>query len=126
MPVLKEHGPYIHPSWLPKLLVGIDMCEWKIWFQAHHDGRTWTKVASDFDQARYNLWHTDLMKRCAREYEQRGYSVTLESQNEFGIEINAATISGRPDILPTRDDELVIIDAKAAQRSQAHEIQVML
>ena len=103
MPALREHGPYIHPSWLPKLLVGMDMCEFKIWFQAHHDGRTWTKVASDFDLARYNLRHTDLLRRCAQEYIDRGYFVTLENQNEFRIEINGATVSGRMDLVATRD-----------------------
>ena len=126
MPALREHGPYIHPSWLPKLLVGMDMCEFKIWFQAHHDGRTWTKVASDFDLARYNLRHTDLLRRCAQEYIDRGYFVTLENQNEFRIPLAGATVSGRIDLVATRDDELVIIDVKAANPSQAHEIQVML
>ena len=126
MPALREHGPYIHPSWLPKLLVGMDMCEFKIWFQTHHDGRTWTKVASDFDLARYNLRHTDLLRRCAQEYIDRGYFVTLENQNEFRIPLAGATVSGRIDLVATRDDELVIIDVKAANPSQAHEIQVML
>ena len=126
MPALRENGPYIHPSWLPKLLVGMDMCEFKIWFQAHHDGRTWTKVASDFDLAKYNLRHTDLLRRCAQEYIDRGYFVTLENQNEFRIPLAGATVSGRIDLVATRDDELVIIDVKAANPSQAHEIQVML
>ena len=33
MPALRENGPYIYPTWLPKLLAGLDWCEWKIWFQ---------------------------------------------------------------------------------------------
>ncbi|MCY4365167.1 MAG: PD-(D/E)XK nuclease family protein [Chloroflexi bacterium] len=126
MPVLREHGPYIHPSWLPRLLIGMDHCEHKIWFQAHHDGRTWTRVASDFNSVTYNLQHTDLMKRCAQEYEERGYSVTLESQNEFRISLAGATVSGRMDLVATRDQDLVIIDAKAAKPSEAHAVQVML
>ena len=126
MPALRENGPYIHPSWLPRLLIGMDHCEHKVWFQAHQDGRTWTKVASDFDSVAYNLRHTDLMKRCAREYEERGYTVTLESQNEFRIHLAGATISARMDLVATRDQELVIIDAKAAKPSEAHVVQVML
>ena len=126
MPALREHGPYIHPSWLPKLLVGMDMCQFKIWFQSHHDGRTWTKLESDFDLARYNLRHTELLRQCAQEYLDRGYLVTVERQNEFRLQLAGAIISGRADVLATRDDQLVIIDAKAAQPSQAHEIQVML
>ena len=126
MPALGENGPYIHPSWLPKLLVGMDMCEFKIWFQAHHDGRTWTKVASDSDLAKYNLRHTDLLRRYAQEYIDRGYFVTLENQNEFRIPLAGATVSGRMDLVATRDDKRVIFNVKAANPSQAHEIQVIL
>jgi len=126
MPALRENGPYIHPSWLPRLLIGIDHCEYKAWFQAHHDGRTWTKRASNFDSVAYNLRHTDLMKRCAREYEERGYTVTLETQNEFRLHLAGPTVSGRMDLVATRDQDLVIIDAKAAKPSEAHVVQVML
>ena len=126
MPALRTTGPYIHPSWLPRLLVGMDHCEHKVRFQAHHDDRTWTKVASDFDSVAYNLRHTDLMKRCAREYEERGYRVTLESLNSFWLSRAGATISGRIDLVATRDQELLIIDAKAAKPSEAHVVQVML
>ena len=126
MPELRENGPYIHPSWLPRLLIGMDHCEYKIWFQAHHYGRTWTKVASDLDSVAYNLRNTDLMKRCATEYDERGYTVTLENQNEFRIQLAGATVSGPMDVVATRDQELVIIDAKAARPSEAYAVQVML
>ena len=79
-----------------------------------------------FDLARYNLRHTELLRQCAQEYLERGYLVTVERQNEFWIHLAGATISGRADVLATRDDQLVIIDTKAARPSQAHEIQVML
>ena len=126
MPALRESGPFIYPSWIPRLLIGVDHCEFKIWFQSHHDGSTWTRVASNFDSVAYNLRHTDLMKRCARQYEERGYKVTLETQNEFRLHLAGATISGRMDLVATRGDEMVIIDAKAAQPSEAHAVQVML
>ena len=32
MPQLRESGPYIYPTWLTKLIAGLDRCEWKIWF----------------------------------------------------------------------------------------------
>ena len=126
MPALRENGPYIHPSWLPRLLIGMDHCEHRVWFQSHHDSKTWTRLASDFDSVAYNLRHTDLMKRCAQKYEDRGYTVTLENQNEFRIFLAGATVSGRMDLVATRDQELVIIDAKAAKPSEAHVVQVML
>ena len=126
MATLRESGPYIYPTWLPKLLAGLDSCEWKIWFQVHHDGRSWDKLPNDFDLTRYNLEHTELVRLCTEEYEQRGFTVSVERQNDFRLQLGGATITGRPDIVAWRDDEAVIVDAKAAKPNPSHEIQVML
>ena len=126
MPALRDVGPYIHPSWLPRILFGMDRCEWEAWFQAHHDGRTWQKLDSGLNQVRYNIIHTEIIRRCAEELELRGFAVAVEHQNDFKVTLQGATISGRPDRVATRNDEAVIVDAKAAQCGQAHEIQVML
>ena len=126
MPQLREGGPYVRPSWLPKLLAGLDSCEWKIWFQVHHDGRSWGKVDSDFDLTRYNIEHTEPLRLCTEEYEQRGFTVTVERQNEFKMYAGQATISGRPDLVALRSGEAVIVDDKAAKPNASHEIQVML
>ena len=61
--------------------------------------------------------HTELLRLCAQEYAERGYLVTLERQNEFRLQLAGATVSGRIDLVATRDEELVIIDAKAAHPS---------
>ena len=66
------------------------------------------------------------MRLCTDEYEQRGFTVTVERQNDFRLQLGGATISGRPDIVAWRDDEAVIVDAKAAKPNPSHEIQVML
>ena len=42
------------------------------------------------------------------------------------ITVSGATVSGRIDLVATRDQELVIIDAKAARPSEVHSAQVML
>ena len=123
---LREGGPYIYPTWLPKLLADLDSCEWKIWFQVHHDGKSWDKLASDFNLTRYNIEHTDLVRLCTEEYEQRGFTVSVERQNDFRLQLSGATISGRPDIVAWRDDQAVIVAAKAATPKPSHEIQVML
>ena len=126
MATLRDGGPYIYTTWLPKLLAGLDSCEWKIWFQVHHDGRSWDKLPSDFDLTRYNLEHTELVRLYTEEYEQRGFTVSVERQNDFRLQVDGATISGRPDIVAWRDDEAVIVDAKTAKPNPSHEIQVML
>ena len=126
MPKLRDCGPYIHPSWLPRLLVGVDRCEWKIWFQAQHDGRSWTRIERDFDQVKFNIRHTELMRRCTEKLEALGFDVALGYHNEFRVRLQGATISGRPDLIAVLGGEALIVDAKAAQPSQAHQVQVML
>ena len=118
--------PTSGPPWLPKLWAGLNRCEWKIWFQVQHDGNSWEKVESDFDLTRYNIEHTELLRLCTEEYEQRGFTVTVERQNDFKVYAGQATISGRLDLVALRDDEAVIVDAKAAKPNPSHEIQVML
>ena len=122
MPALRKTGPYIYPTWLPKLLAGLDSCEWKIWFQVHHDGKSWDKLPSDFNLTRYNLEHTELVRFCTEEYEQRGFTVTVEAQKQFELFLENGTISGKSDIVAWRDDEAVIVDAKAAKPNPSQEI----
>ena len=112
MLVLRDGGPYIHPSWLPRPLVGMDRCEWK----------AWTRIESDFNQVKYNIAHTELMRRCTDELEAQGFDVAVEYQNEFRLRLQGATISGRPDLVGIRGDEALIVDT---QPSQAHWAQVM-
>ena len=92
----------------------MDRCEWKAWFQAHHDGRTWTRIDSGLNQVKYNIAHTELMRRCTDGLEERGFDVAVEHQNEFRLKLQGATISGRPDLVAARGDEALIVDAKAA------------
>ena len=120
-PVPTSTLPGYPSSWLDS-----DRCEWKIWFQVHHDSRSWDKLPSDFDLTRYNLEHTELVCLCTEEYEQRGFTVSVERQNGFRLKLAGATISGRLDIVAWRDNEAVIVDAKAAKPNPSHEIQVML
>ena len=126
MPALPDSGPYIYPTWLPKLLAGLDRCEWKVWFQVQHDGKTWQKLDSGFNLTRYNIEHTELLRLCTEEYEGRGFTVTVERQNDFRLNLEGATISGRPDLVASRDEETIIVDVKAAKPNPSHEIQVML
>ena len=69
MPELQEKGPYIYPTWLPKLLAGLDRCEWKVWFQVQHGSKSWEKLNSDFNLTRYNIEHTELLRLCTDDYQ---------------------------------------------------------
>ena len=67
-----------------------------------------------------------MLRLCTKEYEAWGFSVTVERQNDFRLNRDWVTISGRPDLVTSRDDETIIVDVKAAKPNPGHEIQVML
>ena len=62
MPKLRANGPYIWPTWLTALLAGESSCEWRAWFHAQHDGRSWVKIQ---DGNNFNL------TQCYRRVENR-------------------------------------------------------
>ena len=41
VPAIPRDHPYIWATWLPRLLVGDNSCEWAIWFKAHY--QKWTR-----------------------------------------------------------------------------------
>ncbi len=51
MAQLRSTGPYVWVTWLLKLLAGESSCEWASWFKAQHEGWSWSRMPSDFDQA---------------------------------------------------------------------------
>ena len=67
-----------------------------------------------------------MLRLCTKAYEARGFSVTVERQNDFRLNRDWVTISGRPDLVTSRDNETIIVDVKAAKPNPGHEIQVML
>ncbi len=126
MAVLRAAGPYVWISWISKLLVGENSCEWGAWFKAQHEGSSWDKVPSDFDQVQWLLKHVELVEQTRRYYERQGYLVTLDSQNSFVLRGHSAVLAGRPDLVAARDDEIVVVDVKTGQPNPANTVQVML
>ncbi len=61
MPVLRKDGPYIWTTWLSKLLVGDNSCEWASWFKTQFDGKSWTKAEQVNNLTRWQIGHTDLL-----------------------------------------------------------------
>ena len=55
MPVVRD-GPYIWVTWLTKLMVGENSCEWAAWFKSHFQG--YDKVPNDFDVTAWQMAHT--------------------------------------------------------------------
>lgn len=126
MAQLRSDGPYIWATWLSGLLVGDRSCEWASWFRAHHEGRSWHKVPSDFSQAAWLSAHADAVRFHRERWIKLGYHVTQEDQNQFVLSGRRATLAGKPDLIATRGPEGVIVDVKTGKPSPAHMAQVMI
>ena len=115
-----SRGPYIWATTLAKLLTGENSCEWSGWFKANHEN--WAKPLSDFDQAKWMLEHTALVNRERELREQMGYTVLTENQNLFRLRGTSATISGKPDLIAEKGNDVMVIDAKTGKPSPAHRV----
>lgn len=124
----RRESPYIWVTWLSKLLVGDNSCEWSSWFKAQHEGRSWKKVVraqDSFDLSQWMLDHTDAVNRCRQEWVSRNYKTFTEGQNAFQLQGRSATLGGKPDLIAIGDSN-VILDVKTGSPSNAHIAQVMI
>ena len=126
MAQLRRTGPYIWVTWLTRLLAGEASCEWAAWFRAQHEGWSWSRTPSDFDQSQWLMNHTAQLNQRREEWERQGYTVFTEGQNGFNLRGSTATLAGKPDLIAKRRDDATIIDVKTGRPNPSHSIQVML
>ena len=84
-------------------------------------------MPSDFDSAKWNAEHTDLVNSLIEELEELGCELFIERQNSFRVESASSgmVVSGKPDVIARfPDGRTVIYDAKTGHQSPAHIIQV--
>ena len=126
MAQIRANGPYIWVTWLPKLLSGLNSCEWASWFKAQHYSDSWARMPSDFELSKWLTAHTALLNESRVTWERKGYSVLTEGQNHFNLRGNSAVLAGKPDLVARKGDEVKVIDAKTGRPSPADAIQVVL
>ena len=126
MAQLRANGPYIWVTWLPKLLSGLNSCEWASWFKAQHYSDSWARMPSDFDLSKWLTAHTALLNESRVTWERKGYSALTEGQNHFNLRGNSAVLAGKPDLVARKGDGVKIIDAKTGRPSPADALQVMI
>lgn len=125
MPELRA-APYIWVTWLTKLLVGENSCEWAAWFRSHFESWSHEKVPGTFDATTWQLNHTALLNRVRSQLEQEGKTVFTENQNSFTLRGSSATLGGKPDLISSSGKTGTIYDAKTGRPSPSHHIQVMV
>ena len=113
-------------TWLPRLLSGESSCEWASWFKAQHEGSSWSRMSSDFDQTGWLLNHTALLNEQRQRWEQQGHAVLTEGQNSFNLRGSSAVLAGKPDLVARRRDQITVIDAKTGRPSPAHTAQMLI
>jgi hypothetical protein len=122
--VLREN-PYVHISWLARLLAGDSHCLWAGWFRAHY--REYDRALPLFDRVAWQLDHTALLRSTVAELEAEGYQVLIERQNDLRVKGSGGiTVHGTPDLLGLRDGAGLVVDTKVGKPRQWHQVQVML
>ena len=122
--VISRAKPYIWATWLPRLLIGENSCEWAVWFKAHY--QDWARPPSEFNQTEWMLNHTALLNKRKANWKHGGFDVNIEGQNSFQLRGRSATLAGQPDLITQRDGQAVIVDVKTGQDSASHVVQVMI
>ena len=118
---------YLYVTWISRYLTGDKSCFWACWFKGNFQG--YEKMPSDFDSARWNMEHTDLLNELVAELEEQGCELFIERQNSFRVESSrsGAVIGGKPDLIAVfPDGRTVLYDAKTGHESASHVVQVQL
>ena len=119
----KRDKPYIWVTWLTKLLVGDNSCEWAAWFKGHFTN--FVRAPDDFDSATWQMNHTVLLNEVRDRLRDEGHTVFIEKQNKFTLRGSSATLGGKPDLIALSGDRGVIYDVKTGQPTASDHVQVM-
>ena len=117
--------PYVWTTWITKLLSGDSECVWASWFKARFK---YEKGADDrgFDLAAWTADHNAMVRELADEMRKDGWTVTVESENEFKLEGKAATLSGKPDIVARNKRVVRVVDCKTGKQRSSDWWQVLI
>lgn len=114
---------FIHPSWLAKALAGDRHCDYSLHLQANYKI---PKTDRDFDLLAYKSKHQAAIERTVKPLISQGYQVHIENANSFWVNSGNAVISGTPDIIAIKGDDVIIIDNKTGKPRACDQEQVKL
>ena len=78
---ISRPSPFFWVTWLTKLLVGENSCEWAAWFKGHY--QKYEKIPNGFDLTSWQMNHTALVNQIRSQLEEAGKPVFAENQNAF-------------------------------------------
>ncbi|MFQ4136315.1 PD-(D/E)XK nuclease family protein [Nodosilinea sp. PGN35] len=114
----------LHPATLAKHVAGDRQCRYAL----HGQTCYWLpKPPSDFDAEGYRLRHQAALALYAEQLRQEGFIVYTEDSNECRMRSKAGvSISGKPDIIAIRGDEVLIVDIKTGRPAAKDIAQVQI
>lgn len=115
--------PYIWVTWLSGLLGG-QQCLWSGWFKAHFQYDKFEQNAQQLVE--WNRDHTALMRARRAQLEAEGWQVSVEDQNSFKFEGEAAVVAGKPDIIARVPGHAHFIDGKTGRQRESDTWQVLI
>ena len=107
-------SPYIWVTWLTKLMVGENSCEYAAWFKSHY--QNFEKVPNGFDLSTWKVEHTTLLGQTRTALELAGKTVFTEDQNKFTLKGSTAKLGGKPDLISISSDGGPSTTSKQANR----------
>jgi hypothetical protein len=115
---------WIWPTWITGLLSGDKQCHFAAWYRSHY--KYDKRQDSTFDSAAWTAQHNALVISRKDELEADGWTVTLEGQNDFKLKGKSAVLSGKPDIIATRNGQTLVVDCKTGKKRNSDWFQVLL
>jgi Holliday junction resolvase len=123
----RPKGKYVYPTWITKLLAEENKCWYSAWYKA---ALKYEKRPDDPERAEFfRTWtakHDAITQRRAAELRREGWTVKVEEEGEFRVRGKNGTISGKPDIVAMRGDDVLVVDAKSGRPRQSDHWQVLL
>ena len=117
--------PSITPAWVAGLLAGQDRCEWAAWFRVHHEDRESYRTSDPYPLS-WPGYYTPMLMECIERLEGEGYTVSQGGPNAYVLDIGAAVISGKPDVIAVRGDDCVVVDLLGRDPLPSDEVHVRI
>jgi len=114
--------PDVWASNITGYLAGEEFCLFKSWYLARH----YVRGDGDFDRAAWIAEHGAMVRARAATCAATGATVRVENQNAFVVRGQAATVTGKPDLVVIEPEAVLVSDAKTGQRKLADRQQVLV
>ncbi len=116
--------PYIHISWLAKVMTGEMPCQWQAWFQVHHKLRE--RVPSGFDEVAWGVSHQRMVTELRHTLVETGKRPWVNLPVRATLPGSGAVLQGAADLAVVDGDHITIYDCKMGQPRPSHQAQSMI